>query len=364
MNSIKKLVPSIILLAIASIFVGIILPGILLYTNHSFYQKDIVNRLDSTTKIKFQQNELARQKIESRRTQIYKQLGDTSQKISSSEINSAISALNSLKKIEEENDRIKISPYYPKNKTLLIWPLLYFGLCSIIFFNTDITRTKISKSYYFIIFILLYFFWRWGAWFRNTSLGKVDRIVYAVNNIDISMLGFFIQEFLSLISLLLLAYIFCKWITHSEILKNKYARQMSPDLSSLFQTVTDLRKRYEQWQIASIFLTVSFGYYTYYFWATINQSHDMRYLPQAIAIHFIWGLSWYVISIPLIITTKHHAYLKDYLSNPTNKNSDSIEYPEKISQIYNIDPISAQNRLITTLASTFTFLFPIIKTLL
>ena len=361
MNSIKKIIPSIILIALSSIFVGIILPGILLYYNHTFFEKDVVELLDSTTRATYQKNELDKQKIENRRTQLFNQLGDTTQRISNSEINEAYTALNNLKKLKEENSRITIMPYYPKNKTLLIWALLYFGFCSIIFFNKDISQTRVSKSYYFFIFILLYFFWRWAAWFRNTPLGDVNRVVYAVNNIDISKLGFFIQEFLSLISLLLLAYIFCKWIEYSETIKYNYYKFSDINLDRLFEVTKDLRTKYQEWQISSAFLTIAFGYYTYYFWAIINQTHDMRYLPKAIIIHFIWGLSWYVISLPLIVTNKYHVYLKDFFTNPSNKTSVTVEDSEKFSQIYNIDPISTQNKFITTMVSGFTFLFPIIK---
>ena len=177
MNLINKIIPSIILIALSSIFVGIILPGILLYYNHTFFEQDVVELLDSSTKAAYQKNKLDKQNIENRRIQLFNQLGDTTQRISNSEINEAYTALNNLKKLKEENNRITIMPYYPKNNILLIWALLYFGFCSIILFNKDVTKTQTSKSYYFLIFILLYFFWRWAAWFRNTPLGQVNRVV-------------------------------------------------------------------------------------------------------------------------------------------------------------------------------------------
>jgi hypothetical protein len=53
------------------------------------------------------------------------------------------------------------------------------------------------------------------------------------------------------------------------------------------------------WQMCSIILAGAFLPYTVFFWTYVISFGDQRYLPHAVIMHGLWGVSWLLISLPL-----------------------------------------------------------------
>jgi hypothetical protein len=366
-NRFKKLIVKTLLLLILSIVVGIFIPGFINYQNNSFSKQDIFNRLDSTKQKKILANNLQKETIKKRKADLLQVIKDTTQKISSQQIKETEEAIQSLNKIEDltNDNSISLSPFYPKSKLLLLWPFLYFGLSVLAFLVRPKYSYKINKKLFWTTLILLTVFVRWPTWMRNTFIGQIDRVVYSISNYDISKVSFFLQEFQSLLSLMLLTIIICKWLSYAENLRHKLLTNTKFSELYFLKIVKDLRSVYQEWQLCSLFLALSFGYYTYYFWATIHETNDYRYLPHAIIIHVVWGLTWFVISLPLITIKNYQLNFKEnFLRQQISPTLTTTINKDTINLILNEDPISSQNQTITALISGATFLLPIIKAFL
>jgi len=363
----KKLIIKTLIFLVLSIVVGIFIPGYISYRNNSFSKQDIFNRLDSFQQIKIITNNLTNEAIKRRKADLLYSIRDTTQKLSLQQIKEINVAIESLNKIEELaiDKSITLSPFYPKSKLLLLWPFLYFGLTVLAFLVKPKYNYKINRKLFWTVLILLTIFVRWPTWMRNTIVGKIDRIVYSVFNYDISKVGFFLQEIQSILSLALMTFIICKWLSYTENLRHKLLTNTRFSELYFLKIIKDLRSVYQEWQISSLFLALSFGYYTYYFWAIIHDTKDYRYLPHAIIIHVVWGLMWFVISLPLITVKNYQInYKENILRQQILPTLVTTIDKDTINLILSEDPISSQNQIITALISGATFLLPILKAFL
>lgn len=364
-RTLTKGVITVLLLALSSVAIGIFLPGFINYQNHSFSTKDIFDRLDSTNQNKIKREEYNSKMIAKRKSELLAVISDTTQNLSPQNIFEITKSIENLNKLEQygKDTSIKLMPFYPKSKLLLLWPFLYFGLSILAFFIRPKYKYNIDLRAFATILILLIVFIRWPTWTRNTAIGNIDRVVYSIANFDISKLGFFVQEAQSIVSIVLMSIIICKWLSYSENLKRKLLTNTRFSELYYLKIVKDLRSIYQEWQLCSIFLALAFGYYTYYFWATINETNDFRYLPHAIIIHVVWGLIWFAISMPLFTIKNYQINFKENFLrqqvSPTLLLTKANN--EALTLILKEDPISSQNQSITALISGATFLLPIIK---
>jgi hypothetical protein len=365
-SQLTKSIITVLLLAIGSILLGVFVPGFINYQNKSFSREDIINRLDEKTRSRIIADEQRLKTINDRKFELLKTIQDTSLNLSpqkASEIREGIENLNIIEEYSRDKS-FNLSPFYPKSKLLLLWPFLYFGLSVLVILIKPRYKCKIPTRFFITLFLLLVVFMRWPTWVRNTFIGKMDRVVYSVANYDVSKLGFFIQEAESVISIILITIIICKWVSYAENLKRKLLANTKFSELYYLKVIKELRFIYQEWQLCSIFLAIAFGYYTYFFWATINETNDFRYLPHAIIIHVVWGMIWLVISFPLLIVKNYQVnfrenFLRQQLSSNFEKSDNN-----KLDLIFKEDPISTQNQTLTALIGGITFLLPVLKAFL
>ncbi|RFM32669.1 hypothetical protein [Chitinophaga silvisoli] len=356
-NIILKVISTIIV----SILLGVFIPGIVMHYNHSFSEEDVVSKLKPNNKKQYELYKQVNYQIANRRDSLLSNLKDSAILENHACLDSIITEISNLDELHNKiHSPIIIAPFYPRNKVLILFPLAYLGSMLLLLFPLNF-RFKLKRSMYVLILFLLILMARWPTWMRNTSLGNIDRHVFSVNNYDISRLGFFVQEVQVLIYLVILTYIVCKWFSYTNHLIARFKSRYILSESYIMSVYDQLRKRYMEWQLASFFLALAFGYYTYYFWSTISESHDYRYLPQAIMTHILWGLLWLIISFPLIISKHYQLRLRTNYLQRAAGNSLTPEQTIRIKEILSIDPISSQNQVISTLIGGITFLFPLIK---
>ncbi|MDN3549328.1 hypothetical protein [Mucilaginibacter aquaedulcis] len=357
-----SLTEKIIVLSLICVVLGVFLPGFIMYLNDTFWEKDIVNKLDPSIKAKYIKNRDFNLALEHRKRILFTSLADTNENLSTKQIDEIYKSSIILDKLKM-GPSIQIAPYYPKSRLLILWPFAYFGLSCLAFLIKLNSKFRISIRDFFRYTFLLIIFTRWPTWLRNTDIGNINRVIYSANNFDVSKLGFFMQEIQSLISILLVAYIFCKWLGHSQNLNLAYSKNKNFSQSYFLKLSRNLRFIYQQWQISSILLASSFGFYTFHFWLMIHDNHDYRYMPHAIILHLFWGLTWCIITIPLYLTKEYYTSLKEmYLMNQFSNQNMELSPNENIKNlIISGDPISTQNQTVTTIISGVAFLFPLIK---
>jgi hypothetical protein len=105
----KRLFLKIFLLAIAAVFLGVFLPGWLMYLNHSYSNEDIIERLDAVKKAKYAQNLSLEEAIQRRLSKNRSRIVDSSLTLSNADMKT-----------------IYLAPYYPNNQLLILFPLCYF----------------------------------------------------------------------------------------------------------------------------------------------------------------------------------------------------------------------------------------------
>ncbi|HWD90330.1 MAG TPA: hypothetical protein VG367_19520 [Mucilaginibacter sp.] len=353
-----------ILLIIASIIVGVFIPGFIHYNIHDFDKHDVFVHLDKEKQGVILRNQSLKNRITIRKKELISLLLDTSKKITPEQILTTDQAIKSLDEIEKQSldKSVVITDFYPDNNVLLLWPLLYFGLSTIIFFIVPRFEHKTSIKSVLSVFLIFALLMRWPTWMRNLPIGTIGRFNFNTANFDISKTGFFLQEVQALISIFLLSIIICRWVSYARNLRKTLLAHFNYTEAHALKMMRYIRIIYIEWQFSSLFLAIAFGFYSYYFWDLISNIKDYRFVPHAIIIHMVWAIAWIIISMPLIIMKNYRASFKEHFLALEANTPDSKEFEKiAINSVINEDPISAQNKTITALISVITFALPIIK---
>lgn len=350
----KNNILKILFFAIFSIFIGAIIPGLIMFNCNIFTENDIIDRLDSKVKSIYI-SELKYQNIVDKKKGI---ILDSIYSNSNQDLDILLQSYEKLSALSESlkhEKEVRIAPFYP-NEILVLWVFLYFGLLNLVF-NIRLRRVKkpFAKDLVFLSLTLIVFL-RFNTWLRNTSIGEYGRKIYSYANFDISPVGFFVQEIQAWISVVLIAFVFVKWINYSDYIRNMLLRTHEISIIHYQITIRKFRKIYLEWQISSFLVAVSFIFYTFYFYNMIYSERDLRYIPHALVVHSVWLLLWIVISYPLFLIKNYQIHLRESI---IIQNGD-ISINENMNEA--IIPIS--NQVLTAILSAFAFLAPLITNLL
>ncbi len=211
--------------------------------------------------------------------------------------------------------------------------------------------------------IAIYPIYQGPVWLRNFVLSNEQRRVYSFANWDICHASFWMQEVNTLIWLLLIIFLWQRWLSMYKHRTRELAREVDapPDMKSL----TRLSDTFLHWQISSVILAMGFMVFTGVFWDLVIGNRDRRYLIPAIVVHLIWALSWMLATMPLFATwqdfsrKKMHAMLAKSQGEVEGK--DFVTDTEALEKL---SPVALWNGFGSAVTALLSFVFPIIHALI
>lgn len=92
------------------------------------------------------------------------------------------------------------------------------------------------------------------------------------------------------------------WVAHFEHIRDiTKGWSVEPIVVTKFAERSSIAAvEFGRWQVSSLLLAGAFMPWTYVYWESISSWGDLRYIFSAIAIHLAWGVSWLLLSLPLI----------------------------------------------------------------
>jgi hypothetical protein len=192
----------------------------------------------------------------------------------------------------------------------------------------------------------------WSNWWRNTPFGKEERTLFSYAHFDISPLGFVMQEVEVAGMMILTGYVTVLFLRNFSVdhAENQSLPRDAYDMSK------EAKREFESWQIRSLLLVLAFLPWTMFYWRIVTSIGESRYFPSAVGIHIIWLFVWIVISVPPLRAFERW---QDHTMACYRDRS-----PEEIAKIRAIEPISQNMFAITAIASTVSFVYPVIQALL
>ncbi len=245
--------------------------------------------------------------------------------------------------------RIRIAPF-SNSQTCYYFFVSYLLLFVLIKIQDteDVTcfKKNCSNIHAIIIGVGLFIFFNWSNWLRNSPWGQAGRTLFSYSHLDISPLGFIIQE-LHVLGMMVL----CGYVATNAIRSNATNHLQDPKEPYLIASTT--RRRFELWQLQTLVLSIAFLPWTNFYWRIVTMIGESRYFPSAIGIHTIWALLWFLISLSAWRT--YQAW------NDFTTTASTFLNAEELKSLLNLEPVSKSMFATTAVASTLSFIYPFIK---
>src|SRR5205823_1763715 len=115
-----------------------------------------------------------------------------------------------------------------------------------------------------------------------------------------------------------------------------------------------------RWQSHSLLLMVAFLPWSWFFWWSVTDLGDSRYIYTAILIHALWGISWLLLSLPLLYSWRAWSEYRLRLIGSTLGQSKD-EADRSITVLREIQPISHLQLAAGSIATMVSFLLPLFQ---
>jgi hypothetical protein len=191
---------------------------------------------------------------------------------------------------------------------MLLWPAIYSALALLIFvlppYFPERQSTKDTFVKPLVLGVLLYLFYEWPLWARS-FFNTRGRTVYAYPNLDIDKGSFIVQELIVFGFCIMLGFLWAQWVsffnTEKECPDEPQSYPGDP-VRKVFDVnaATQVSLLFTHWQFASLILAGGFFFFTRFFWGIVGELNDQRYILSAINAHLLWGISWSLMTLPLI----------------------------------------------------------------
>lgn len=192
-----------------------------------------------------------------------------------------------------------------------------------------------------------YVFFNWTNWWRNMPMGQVDRNLFAYAHFDISPSDFILQELHIFGFMLMSGYFVVLSLAEPD---NSPASECSKTIAN------DTRNRFELWQIQSVLIAFAYLPWTIFFWRIVTVFGEERYFASAMCIHVIWAALWVVASRPAWRMYHHwYAHTVDFVIDHS---------PEEAEKYMLIEPVSRSMLAVSAVASTASFIYPLLQSAL
>jgi hypothetical protein len=263
---------------------------------------------------------------------------------------------------------VAIIPFY-LNPQMLLWPAAITCLLWIAILMTparNLTFWRVLRSRKTIeLGVATYLFYEWPLWLRNFALNDDGRVVYAYPNVDIYAPSFVMQECIILTFCMLLGVIWRQWSVY--LLRVRQDDPVGSNVNDHIGVLTDaaaatsFREVFLRWVSCSVLLALAFAGLTAFYWDLVGKYHDQRYLLSAILAHVLWGLTWLVLSLPLLNEWRVWDISRTYALQKLALMSDSEEALRRAAMVKEIQPVSASTLIVANAVSVVSFVLPIVQ---
>ena len=284
--------------------------------------------------------------------------------------NSLLQFRNQLKKeAAEASPPVVPVPFFPQPQ-IFLFPALYTSLGWLLLLarpTAHLGRQRGGVLATLLAAVAIYVFYDWPLWVRNLVPLDEARRIYAYANLDIHALSFATQELMIVGFAVLLATVWWQWsrfFLHrkKELEDNRDAMAIALDTT----TWERLSATFTQWQVCSVLLAIGFLFATSFYWKIEARFHDPRYQMSAISIHLLWGVTWVLLSSPLMITWREWERVR------TQALSSLLSEPgvtaEKIGAVNNLltsmQPLSPATVLVSAGGALGSFVLPLLQLLI
>jgi hypothetical protein len=259
-----------------------------------------------------------------------------------------------------------VAPGYYLSDLSFVWPILYTCLGWLIFLVPPLPSRKPSMKdvrAVLLTTLCLYVMFHWGTWTRNFILSSEKRRVYVGENYDISHVVFFSQEVIGFGFCVLLATAWKKWIdaflARREFLTSSSGKPMDVILD--YEFTDRLATTFALWQAASLILALAFVGFSFFHWNNLFLIRDYRYAPHAFITHFIWGVSWLLLSLPLIVTWQNWTKVRARaIACIATTQQEKPPADVQLKAIQELQPIGIWNAIGTAIVAVVGFLLPLL----
>lgn len=360
-----------------SLLFGLILPGFIEYQCGQFYSKDVQKHLKGHVRTEMEAFDARQMALKWHITQIDKQISQSP--VSGSSATVAAQLMETRARLQGAYDSAKppysVDPFY-FGSTMLLWPIIYTCLGCLIFVlppcQPSRTWSSVTPRQTMLLATALCILYRWPTWMRNTSIGRVDRRVFAAANFDMSPIAFITQEFNGLVICILLAVLWQQWSSFFSIRREELVAEQDNNakdpVSSIFTfgNVERLSITFLHWQVSSVVLAMAFSVYTQFFWRYVVGYGDRRYLIPALIVHLLWGVTWALMSAPLLLTwyTWQSTRLRAVgeLARRIPRHGAQVE--PTLKSLQELQPIGVWNLAASGLVAFVSFLWPVLQSVL
>lgn len=356
-------------IALLSVLVGAVLPGLVAFHEGVFFRDQTEQRVRSRRA----DADKVLEAFDKQTARINLEISVLDGKIAAAGPgDNAVPALISLRQADrlqlEKKLAISIQPFY-LHVLMYFWPVMYCGLSTVIFIlrpsgaqrslrSTLRAPTLLLALGIFVGFVVPFVF----RVFAAPSFAQ-GRTVYAYCNPDISLVSFLIQLLNFVLMCLLLAVIWTEWSEFASEQRVALLQASEEAPAADFRLLSELSRQFFRWQVTFLAISVGFATYTGVFWTQIVRNGDKRFWYEAIAAHGIW-----VITIVLTATTlgvtwntwrRHKLRIITDLINQPHPPADGFD--ARITLIRGLGAVSNWNVVFSIATIITTLLVPLIQ---
>ncbi len=366
---------TVISVTLLALIATLILPGIIASIGKVFYYKDLANKIPVEIEKKLVAYDSATKRLDEQMTNIDALLENPA-KLEADQITSLLELRRDIEKRKKESiPPVSIIPFY-LNPQMLLWPAIYTSLGWMVTAfrpNRDFSAIRDRTRSWLILTSMIYILYEWPLWMRNLIVYKEGRTVFAYPNLDIHIYSFLGQEGIILGFCALLSALWLQWINAFND-TTEQTRALAADSTyyvACADTLDGLSRAFLMWQFLSVVLASGFLFFTNFFWELVAKYHDQRYLVSAILSHFLWAVSWLMISLPLLVRWRIWVQAKNSVlaemidSRPYHtrfrRQSGGMDINSRISLISNLKPLSGLGVSVSGLTAAISFILPLLK---
>jgi hypothetical protein len=347
-------------IAVITTFIGLILPGIVAYTDGVFdsesMARQITPRLPQPLRDSIEKYQTLKAAAERKLYEIKTQFVTGSQ-LTPEQITSLNSQRLVAERLASAPPPVTFLPFY-LSSGMLLWvtaltPLAWLAL---IFYPGSSPFKFLHPARVIITGIILHVCYQWTVWTRYFVLKSKGRKVIGFANYDVSHGGFWVQELETILFWLLLSMICFQWLEHAQ-----RSTPTGIDCQSMPALADRVSTSFLRWQSTSLLLALGFIPFTAFYWDLVVNAHDMRFLPAAIILHVLWFSAWSVTSIPLFLSVSGWRKFK------THKISEAMDSggAESIVQSFDAaEPVGDWAKVLSAALTALSFMAPLAKAIL
>lgn len=379
-RDVPRFLVSVAVIALCSSLLGTVLPGLIAAHGRAFYTDQVKNRI-RTRLVKYKSLEPAATSLDlqddykSKIAAIDKQLASFVEGPATPNDQTKtpppqwddVRTLESVRTIvqaqlKEEQSRYTIAGFF-LSTTMLVWTAMYISLTILMVLLIPRRRWLLQHHSLLLLYALgiIYVLYESPVWLRNSVFllyPSPERRLFSYANFDISPSGFLTQE---ANTILLFGLLWLLWNQGYEAFLHRQCRlQETVNDPITVESAMAFSDTFLHWQVSSFVLALGFIVFTGVFWDFIIAYKDRRYIVPAVIMHTLWICSWWILSLPLLITWEDFSRKRMRLRLQTASSQPKPQGETGSDSLADISPISLWNGVGSVAAAVASFGLPIV----